>query len=144
MQDNSPLGYHSVIKPKVYLGYWHLHLQFNDKNILWSTCHAHPGTREKVSTPQRAWPGRFQGNLAGHPHCWLARFPKQDVPSCSHRAHRWLTTCFWQGGSLALGYCSVQSCKIFPWGFLQQALGDPMRSPWILYTSLLYSCLFCC
>lgn len=117
MQGNSPLGCHSVITPKVYLGLsgGSIHSLMTQKPSVIHVSLTPWDWKKGIDTHEGAGQAGFRVTWPGLPPCWLARFPKQDVPSCSHRAHRWLTTCFWQDSfSLVPGYCSAQSCKIYP------------------------------
>lgn len=146
MQDNSPvvsfnsnskgiLGTSTSCLAAAY-GLW--------QNLLWFTCHRHTLGLEKRSWhPQGPGQAGFRVTWPGFPPCWLAAFPKQDVPSCSHRAYRWLTTCLWQdGSSLVLGYAQPRAPEsLSPESSYSWHSGSPMRSPWVPFTSPL--CSFC-
>lgn len=92
---------------------WQLHVQFMTKTF----CDLHAthipwDWRKGVDAHKGPDQAGFRVTWPGLPPCWLAVFPKQDVPLCSHRAHRWLTTCFWQdGSSLVLEYAQPRATR---------------------------------
>lgn len=60
----------------------------------------------------------------GFPSCCLAGIPVQDVPSCSHRAHRWLEPVFKMAPPYSL------NCKS-PWRVPIPSTVDPLPASFI-------------
>lgn len=75
-------------------------------------------------------PAGFRVTWAGIP-LLTGKVPWAGCASCPHRAHRWLTTCFWQDDfSLVLGYHRAQDCKqICPPGVPTAGTVGPLWDP---------------